>query len=298
MGSAFEFVFVCQSKEQADHYFKIAVDEIHRLENLLSEFKPDSDISRINAFQKKGLISINEETYQILYRALSISKLSQGYFDITMAPYKSIYQFKNSDFKFPETSAIQRCKSSVGYQYLKCLNNQTIELLKDRMSVSLAAIGKGYAADKAKQLLIQNGLNDGVISASGDLCAWGKNEDGNAWKVGIANPNNKKQNIAFLNLNNMAIATSGDYEQHFIYNNVKYSHNINPLTGYPCTSLKSVSIISPSAELSDALATAVYAMGPEKGISFIDQLPNTFAFIVDEFNQVFTSKNSIFEYED
>ena len=157
------------------------------------------------------------------------------------------------------------------------------------MRISFAAIGKGYAADRVKSLLVNKGIQSGVINASGDLTAWGRNEDGSPWKVGIADPNDPTKIVLWIPIENASVATSGDYEQYFMRDGIRYSHTIDPKTGHPVTGIKSVTIVSPSAELSDALATAVFVMGKDVGMNFIEQLPHTHAVIIDEKNKISTS---------
>jgi len=165
------------------------------------------------------------------------------------------------------------------------------------MYISFAAIGKGYAADCVKKIWQKEGVKSGYINASGDLTAFGTKPDGSLWKMGITNPDNTKEILFYIPVSFASVATSGDYEQYFIYNGKRYSHNINPKTGLPLQGIKSVSVISPSAELSDALATAVSVMGRERGIDFINQLPNTHCVFITEDNQTFFSQKLDLQYE-
>jgi thiamine biosynthesis lipoprotein len=159
------------------------------------------------------------------------------------------------------------------------------------MHISFAAIGKGYAADCVMKLWKQRGIKSGVINASGDLTLWGKRANGSNWKVGIASPDNKDEIILWIPVEEGSVATSGDYEQFFVHDGIRYSHNINPITCKPLTGIKSVSVVSSSAELCDALCTAVYVMGVEVGLHFINQLPKTHCLIIDDANKIHHSKN-------
>lgn len=297
MGSDFELVVVSESQSSADVYLNAAILEIQRIENILSEFKQNSETSLINDNAGIAPVYVSEEVFQIISRAISISGLTQGAFDVSMAPLKKIYQFKNRDFNLPSEKDLASHLALTGYKKIQLYPDNKVFLPHKGMAISFAAIGKGYAADQVKKLWRAMGLENGVISAAGDLCAMGRNANGQIWKIGVANPENTSENIAWMPVYNMAVATSGDYEQYFMFDNERYSHTINPVNGRPCKSLKSVTVISPSAELSDALATAVYVLGIEKGLFLVDQLPNTHSLIVDEFNKVHLSRNSIFEYE-
>ncbi len=159
------------------------------------------------------------------------------------------------------------------------------------MRIGFGAIGKGYAADKAKQLLISEGVKAGIMNASGDLCTWGKQPDGTSWMVGITNPLNKNKVFSWFPLDDNAVVTSGNYEKYVVLNGVKYTHIIDPRTGWPAHGLTSVSIFAPKAELADALATSVFVMGADTGIDFVNQLPGIECVIVDDQGKILASKN-------
>lgn len=292
MGSSFELGIVGESDNLSEKLLNEGVDEIKRLENLLSEFKEDSIISQINKNAGKSAIEVDEEVFDLLRRCLMISRISQGYFDISVSPLKKIYQFKKEAFSLPDKTKINKTLNSIGYNKIVLdENNKTVFLQKMGMHISLAAIGKGFAADKVKKLWITQKVESGYINASGDLTAFGNNLLGNPWEIAIANPDDRQKNLFMVPLLNKSVATSGDYEQHFWHRGKKYSHNINPKTGLPLTGIKSVSVFSMSAELSDALATAVYSMGIIAGMEFIEKIPNTHAIWIDDNNKVFFSKN-------
>lgn len=292
MGCRFELGIVSDNKTFADHQLQIGVQAIIRLENLLSEFLTKSDLHKINTTAWKKPVKIKKETFDLIERSLNISALTKGHFDISTAALKSIYQFKNKNFTFPNQSTIQAALKKVDYTKIKLdKNNNSIFLKNKNMQLSFAAIGKGYAADVVKKIWLENGVKNGFINSSGDMAVLGKNANSENWNIAIANPDNKNEPLLTIALKNNAIATSGDYEQYFMHDNIRYSHNISPINGLPITGIKSVSVISPSAELSDALATAIYAMGIKKGIHFIDQLPQTHCIFISSNNKIYFSKN-------
>lgn len=296
MGSAFELGLVAADQSEAEKLLGLGIREIERLEDLLSEFRPNSVLSTIN--QNSGIkkVHLNPELYDFFQRCLQLSSLTQGYFDISVGPLKALYQFKNQTIQFPTETQIQSTLTRTGFQHIELdPTDRSIFLKKKNMHLSVAAIGKGYAADQVKKIWQRAGLQSGYINASGDLTAFGKRPDGTNWKVGIANPDDKAKMLFYSPVENASVATSGDYEQHFWSDGKRYSHNINPLTGLPLHGIKSVTVFSPSAELSDSMATAVYAMGPEQGMDFIDQLPHTHAIIIDEKNQVLFSDEIQYE---
>lgn len=296
MGSAFELLIVHPDAREAEELLRQGIEEITRIEKLLSEFLPEAETTKINHHSSKEPLVIDEECYKLIERSKAISGLTRGCFDISVGPLKKLYNFKNIENEFPSEEAIQNTLKQVGYQKINLkAKDHAIQLNQPGMSISFAAIGKGYASDRVKQLWQDAGVASGYINASGDLNAFGRKADGTSWTVGIANPNHKDDMLLYVPVEEASVATSGDYEQYFLYNGKRYSHNINPHTGYPLTGIKSVSVFSPSAELSDALATAVYVMGTKQGVEFVNQLPQTHAIIIDDQDKMFLSKNLMYE---
>ena len=296
MGTAFDLAIVSNNEREANELLELGYDEIKRIEDVFTEFKAHSLTSQVNqnAGIKETLVS--PEFFSLIQRCLHISKLSQGHFDISVGILKQLYQFKNAAFSLPKRNIINKALKNVGFDKIDLNTERHSVFLKNKgMKISFAAIGKGYAADVIKKKWQERGVESAYINASGDLTAFGRNTDGNPWKIGIANPDNRQEILFYIPLENAAVATSGDYEQHFLYEGERYSHNINPKTGLPVKGIKSISVFSPAAEFSDALSTAVYTMGREAGLDFINSLPQTHAIIIDEKNQVFFSENLKYE---
>lgn len=292
MGSVFSLGIVTGSEEQAVQLLDLGIAEIRRIEDLLSEFKPDTETSLINSSAPDTPVMVSAECFNIIRRSVDISKLTRGDFDITVGPLKRLYRFKNADFVMPAAQEISQALPKIGYTKLRIDDaHQTVCFTVAGMQISFAAIGKGYAADRVKALWNSAGVRSGYINASGDLCAFGSKPDGLPWNVGIANPDRPAEILFYIPLKDASVATSGDYEQHFIYEGKRYSHNIDPHSGLPLSGIKSVSVFSPAAELSDALATAVYVKGVQQGLDFINQLPHTHCIIIDAENTVHTSGN-------
>jgi thiamine biosynthesis lipoprotein len=167
----------------------------------------------------------------------------------------------------------------------------TVFLKEKGMRIGFGGIGKGYAAERAKYIMKQAGAEGGVVNASGDLTTWGKQPDGRDWSVGIINPNVKGEVFSYLSFPDIAVATSGNYEKYAIIDGKKYSHTIDPRTGYPVTGIKSVTIITTNAEIADAMATPVTIMGVRTGLDMINQIKNIEAVIVDDNDRIYTSNN-------
>ena len=159
------------------------------------------------------------------------------------------------------------------------------------MKIGFGAIGKGYAADKAKQLLISKGVTAGIINASGDMNTWGKQPDNKEWMVAITNPMNKNVSFGVFPITNKAVVTSGNYEKYVMYKGKRYTHIIDPRSGYPAFGVISATVFAPKAELADALATSIFVMGVTVGIDRINQLPNIECIVIDNKGKVHTSKN-------
>ncbi len=296
MGTVFTLGVVAVNETEANAFLEAGVAEIQRLEDLLSEFKPGSVTSKINTHAQEDWVRIDTESYGLIKRSLAISRLCKGDFDITVAPLKKLFRFKNTDFEMPGDDDIASALEKTGYDKLLLDDaSQAVRFAVKGMKISFAAIGKGFAADMVISKWKYAGLRSGFVSASGDIRVLGVNSTGAPWKAGIANPDAIDKTLFQLSLQNNAIATSGNSQQYFVWNNRKWSHNINPHTGMPLQGIKSVTIVAPGAELSDALATAVYVKGVKKGLEFVNQLPQTHAVIIDERDKIHFSKNLAYE---
>ncbi|MCF6167380.1 FAD:protein FMN transferase [Lutibacter sp.] len=292
MGSRFDISVVANNAVEGNTYINLAVDEISRIEKLISSWDPNSQTSIIirNAGIKPTKVS--PELFELIRRSLALSTLTDGAFDISYASMDNIWKFDGSLKTMPSKEAIKSSVSKVGYQNIILdKENLTVFLKLKGMKIGFGAIGKGYAADKAKQLLISKGVVAGIINASGDMNTWGKQPNGDDWKVAITNPLNKNNAFALLPIKNGAVVTSGNYEKYVIFNGKRYTHIIDPRTGYPSTGITSVTVFAPKAELADALATSVFVMGTEVGINRINQLPNIECIIIDDKGEIHTSKH-------
>lgn len=292
MGSRFEITVVAENEVQSNNYIQIAIDEIVRIEKLISEWDPNSQVSEINRQAGLKAIKVDQELFDLIKRSIQISKLTQGAFDISFASMDKIWKFDGSMKSMPTSDEIKKSVAKIGFQNIILDEvNSTVFLKNEGMKIGFGAIGKGYAADKTKKLMIDLNVKAGIINASGDLNSWGKQPNGESWKVGITNPLNKEKVFSWLPIDNSAVVTSGNYEKFVEFDGVRYTHIINPKTGYPVTGLNSVTIFSQSAELADALATAVFVMGLETGLDFINQLKNIECVIIDSNNKIHQSKN-------
>ena len=290
MGSSFELIVVEETEQAAQLRLEEAITEIRRIETLLTEFNADSQTALINRHAGERPVVIDQEVHGLIGRCLHLANLTQGAFDISAPALRALYNFKEHQPCLPNPGLLAETLTRVGHRNIQ-LSRDSVFLEKKGMHIGFGAIGKGYAADRVRALWKSRQVKAGVINASGDLTAWGLQPDGSPWRVGIADPRDPSQILCWLPVQDAAVATSGNYEQYFEIDGVRYSHNIDPRTGVPVRGIKSATIISPSAELSDALATAVTVMGVSAGLNLVDQLPDVHALVIDEQDRIFSSKN-------
>jgi thiamine biosynthesis lipoprotein len=293
MGNRFEISIVGDDPKLADEHIDAAVAEISRIEKLLTTFSENSQTNEINKNAGIKSVKVDEEVLNMVARALKISALTQGSFDITYGSIdKSLWNFDVNMKSLPDAETARKSVSLINYRnVILDVENNTVFLKEKGMRIGFGGIGKGYAADRAKYTLQQRGVNNGIVNAAGDLITWGAQPNGKPWTIAIADPDQSTTPFSTLNISNMAIATSGNYEKYVVINGKKYSHTIDPKTGLPVEGIKSVSIICPSAELADAMATPVMVMGVKVGLDLINQLPQMACVIIDDYSQVHSSKN-------
>ena len=293
MGNHFEMSVVARDEAWADECIEAGVAEIQRIERLLTTYSDDSETNRINRQAGIAPVKVSQETFDIIDRSLRISRLTQGAFDITYGSVdKRLWNFDPDMKSLPDPATARQMVRLINYRNVILNKAHTTVFLKEEgMRIGFGGIGKGYAAERAKVVMRQRGVASGIVNASGDLTVWGHQSDGKPWTIGIVNPNAARQVFSYLEVVNMAIATSGNYEKYVMIGGRRYSHTINPRTGLPVTGVKSVTILCPNAELADAMATPVMIMGIRAGLDMINQIKDIEAIVVDDENRIYTSKN-------
>jgi thiamine biosynthesis lipoprotein len=291
LGSPFEITVVAKDTIQANEYIDSAVNEVKRIENLISDWIPTTQISEVNRNAGLKPVKVDAEVFELVTRANKISKLTNGAFDISYASMDKIWKFDGSMKTMPTPEAIKKSVEKIGYQNI-ILNevDNTIFLKLDGMKLGLGGIGQGYIADKVKAVLQSKGCTSGIVNVSGDINTWGKQIDGKLWTVGIINPMNKNKVFATFPLEDSAVETSGSYEKFVIFNGIRYSHIIDPRTGYPATGIVSVSVFAKQTEIADALATGIFVLGVDVGLDLVNQLKGIECIIVDDKGKIHTSK--------
>ena len=284
MGSVFNITVVDRDSVSANQHIDRCISEITRIENLISEWRPETQISEVNRNAGIKPIKVDREVFELAERAIEYSKMSEGAFDISTAAMDKIWKFDGTMTEKPTDEAIKNSVRNVDYQMILLdKNSSTIFLQKKGMKIGFGSIGKGYAADKGREFLQNLGVKSGIVNASGDLATWGTQPNGKPWAIGIRNPFKRHKIAKILKLKHGAVATSGSYEKYAEIDGVRYSHIINPKTGFPSTGLTSVSIYGPSAEFANALSTSIMVLGKEKGKKLLRKFPEyRYLFITDE----------------
>ena len=293
MGNHFEISVVSNNEAWAEECIDKAVEEIQRIERVLTTFNDESETALIN--QNAGIepVNVSEEVFRLIERSKRISQITQGAFDITYGSIdKKLWNFDKTMTSLPDPLLAKKMVRLINYRNIILdEENKTVFLKEKGMRIGFGGIGKGYAAEMAKAVMQNAGITSGVVNASGDLAAWGHQPNGKPWTIGIVHPDAAHLPFSYMNVTNMAVATSGNYEKFVIIDGKKFSHTINPRTGLPVRGIKSVTIISPNAELCDALATPVTIMGVNAGLHLINQLKGIECVIIDDDNKLYTSKN-------
>ena len=293
MGNRFELTVVDESSKSASEHIAAAVAEIRRIEALLTTFNEESQTARINRFAGIAPVKVDKEVFDLIQRSKRISEITQGAFDISYGSIdKRLWNFDQTMTALPDTATAKKMVRLINYRNILLDEKQGTVFLKEKgMRIGFGGIGKGYAAERAKQVMQDRGVKSGIVNASGDLTVWGHQPDGKPWTIGIADPASARQPFSYLTLTNMSVATSGNYEKFVLIDGKRYSHTINPKTGLPVQGIKSVTIISPNAEIADAMATPVMIMGVEVGLHLINQIRGLSCLIIDEENNLYTSNN-------
>ncbi len=291
LGSPFEITVVAKDSIQGNFFIDLAIAEVKRIENQISDWIPTTPISMVNKNAGIQAVKVDSEVYELVARAIKISEITEGAFDISYASMDKIWKFDGSMKTMPTEEAIKKSVAKIGYKNI-ILNpkDQSIFLKLEGMKLGLGGIGQGYIADKVKDKLVANGCVSGIVNVSGDINAWGKQSNQKSWTVGIVNPINKNKVFATFPLENSSVETSGNYEKYVMFNGIRYSHIIDPRTGYPAQGVVSVSVFAKQTEIADALATGIFVLGVEVGLDLVNQLKGIECIIVDDKGKIHSSK--------
>jgi len=292
MGGRFDISIVAKDSSTASQKIEEVIAEITRIENLISDWKPDSQISEVN--QNAGIrpVKVDREVFELTQRAIKLSEITKGGFDISFAAMDRIWKFDGSMTEMPSAEAIKKSVEKVGYRNIILDSVQSTIFLKIKgMKIGFGALGEGYATDKCRAMMIAQGINAGIINGSGDMSTWGKQPNGSPWKIGITNPFKPERLLGVVSLEQEAVTTSGSYEKFVVFNGKRYSHIINPATGYPATGLCSVTIFGPNAENANGLSTSIMVLGEKDGLILLSKFPKYSCLMITDKGKVLKSKN-------
>ncbi|MFH1015361.1 MAG: FAD:protein FMN transferase [Nitrospirota bacterium] len=307
---------VSDSSDRAEMAIDKAFSEIEKIDKLVNFFSDKSEVSEINKNAGQKPVTVSHEIFDVLERAIYASEKTDGAFDVTIGPEISLWDFHNK-IK-PEDKAIKKRLPLVNYTAL-ILNKEipSVYLKKKGMLIDLGGIAKGYAGDKAVEVMKKNGIKSGLVSIAGDIKTFGIKPDGKPWKIGIRNPRAIPPNpplvkgvypplaapkatrgeggfsdeiMATIEMTDMAISTSGDYERYFIVDEKRYHHILNPKTGYPAEECRSVSIIAKDGSVTDPFSTGIFILGAEKGIKLLEEM-GIDGIIMDKNGKIHTTPN-------
>lgn len=290
MGCHYEITVIAANQPEGDRLIDIAAGEVTRIEKLISEWDSTTQISHVNFYAGIRPVKVDKEVFDLIVRSIKISELTDGAFDITWAGMNQIWKFDGSMKRLPTQAEVAATVSKVGYRNIILdAKNLTVFLKLKGMRLGFGGIGKGYSADKGAELLKSKGVPGGIMNGSGDITAWGVQPDGKPWMIGITNPFNKDKVFSWFPFNGKSIGTSGNYENFVEFDGKRYTHIIDPRTGWPVHGISSVTIFGPNAELSTALTKAIFVMGKDIGISLLKQFKGIEFIVVDEQGKIYES---------
>ena len=265
---------VADSGRKAERAIEDAFAAIERFGGRINFFSDGSELSSINRNAGIKEVKVSPETFDVIEKALYVSKKTDGAFDPTIGPEMGLWDFYRKIR--PTDAEVSRKLPFVGYQEVVIdKTRSTVFLRKKGMLMDLGAIAKGYAADLAVAVLQRDGIGAGIVANAGDIRTFGLKPDGKPWTVGIRNPRQKGESdeiFAEITLHDRAISTSGDYERYFIEDGQRYHHILNPKTGYPARRCRSVSVITDKGVFTDSFSTAIFVLGPDKGLKLAREL--------------------------
>jgi FAD:protein FMN transferase len=292
MGTVVSLVQASADEEGAALAARAVFDELDRIDRLMSSWRDDSDVSRINAAAPGQWVVIDAEVFTVIAAATAVARKTGGAFDITVGSYKGLWKFdEDRDGTIPEPAAVEARRPLVNWRHVGLdKKRRAVRLKKKGQRITLGGIAKGYAVDRAIAILRDRGVANFILQAGGDLYAGGKKADG-PWTVGIRDPRGGRRDpFAVTALEDRTFSTSGDYERAVIQGGVRYHHILDPATGRPAVRSRSVTVLAESAMVADMWSTALFVMGADRGLKLVDRTPEIEAVFVDAANEVRASR--------
>jgi len=281
MGTAVQLTLMDGQAARFDEAAEAAFSEISRLEQIFSSYRNDSDVARINAAAGKALVDIRPETVEVMKKALFVAALTDGAFNPAVGALGKVWGPSGERGEVPPEAEIKKLLPYVDFRGITLEeHDKKAGLKKEGMAINLGGVAKGYIVEKATVALKKAGVTRAIIHAGGDMAVFQKDTE-TPFTIGIQHPREKRL-LAEAFVYNGAIATSGDYERFFIKDGVRYHHILDPRTGFPARGAQGVTLIAKDPTVADALSTAVFVMGPEKGMALIEGLEGVEGVIVGE----------------
>lgn len=289
-----EITVVSTRENLASEAITAAYAEIQQIEELLSRYHQESRISEINQYAgEQEAVHVDDEVLKIIERSLSYTELTQRTFDITIGPIIDLWGIGTQHQQVPAPGTLQQALLLVDTRKIE-IQEQRIRLSEPDMVIDLGGIAKGYAVDRALEVLQDQGIQHALVNAGGDIRCLGTKPDGTPWRIGIQHPRDNGI-LGVVEVQNAAIATSGDYERFFVKENVRYHHLFDPRTGMPARGCQSVTILTTTTEAADVYATAVFVMGPEAGKAFLESQAGIEGMIIRNDGEIVTTSGFSFE---
>jgi FAD:protein FMN transferase len=282
MGVPFKIILYAPDEAAAKGAFDAAFTHIAALNRILSDYDPQSELSRLSA--TAGLaraVPISEDLWNVLSRSQALAEATDGAFDATVGPYVRLWRRARRNKQMPTAQRLSAARSSVGYSLLKLdERHRTAQLEKPGMRLDLGGIAMGYAVDRALEVLRKRGITQALIDASGDIGVSDPPPGKRGWTIGVVPLESEGASSVNIRLSNAAVTTSGDAFQHVVIGGRRYSHIVDPRTGLGLTDQSGVTVIAPDCTTADSLATAVSVLGPKAGLKLIERTPGAAAYIV------------------
>jgi thiamine biosynthesis lipoprotein len=271
-----------------------ALEEVRRLEGLMTTWREDSEVSRVTAGAGKAAVAVGPETLAVVEKSLWAARVSEGTFDITFEAMRGVWKFdEGAEARVPARAAVEQARRLIDWRKVSVDPvARTVKLEREGMRIGLGGIAKGFAVDAASRILDGAGIRSHFVQAGGDLFVRGRKPDGTAFKVGVRDPRGRSESDFFATLEvvDHAFSTAGDYERSFVKDGRRYHHIIDPRTGFPAEACRSVTVWAPDAFTADAIDDAVFILGPEKGLALVESVEGVGAVIVDRRNEVWVSR--------
>ena len=277
MGTMFTISVYAANQERASEYFEIAFDEIERVEEALSDYRPTSELSRINRLATDETVTTDPEVFKFLQTSMDFSARSGGAFDITVGPLMRAWGFFRGKGRYPTPEELSNARKSTGWQHVHLdPQKRTVHFDVQGMSLDPGGIGKGYAVERVANLLREAGVKTALIDAgSSTIYALGAPPEKNGWTIQVPRPGDRAHSISTVLLRDTSLSTSGNYEKFFTLNGKIYCHIMDPRTGEPVQGTLQTTVITPNATDSDALSLIMFVMGAEKSEKLLDEIPGT-----------------------